>query len=135
MNYQPAQKPTFYFIGVTTGKSSIMRVFPAWAQHLGLGDVKIKGINLKIHDEPERYREAVSFLKNDPLSLGALVTTHKLDLLKASRDLFEGRSWRGFHHHLSLAATAYLFVLLVFLRAKKLHPSRGKRCSEGSGHS
>ena len=89
MNYQPAQKPTFYFIGVTTGKSSIMRVFPAWAKHLGLGDVEIKGIDLKIHDEPERYREAVSFLKNDPLSLGALVTTHKLDLLKASRDLFE----------------------------------------------
>ena len=89
MNYQPAQKPTFYFIGVTTGKSSIMRVFPAWAKHLGLGDVEIKGIDLKIHDEPERYREAVSFIKNDPLSLGALVTTHKLDLLKASRDLFE----------------------------------------------
>jgi len=89
MNYQPAQKTTFYFIGVTTGKSSIMRVFPAWAKHLGLGDVEIKGIDLKIHDEPERYREAVSFIKNDPLSLGALVTTHKLDLLKASRDLFE----------------------------------------------
>ena len=34
-------------------------------------------------------------------------------------DHFEGRSWRGFHHHLALAATAYLFVLLVFLRAKK----------------
>jgi shikimate 5-dehydrogenase len=89
MNYQPAQKPTFYFIGVTTGKSSIMRVFPAWAKHLGLGDVEIKGIDLKIHDEPDRYREAVSFIKIDPLSLGALVTTHKLDLLKASRDLFE----------------------------------------------
>ena len=89
MNYQPAQKTTFYFIGVTTGKSSIMRVFPAWAKHLGLGDVEIKVIDLKIHDEPERYREAVSFIKNDPLSLGALVTTHKLDLLKASRDLFE----------------------------------------------
>ena len=34
-------------------------------------------------------------------------------------DHFEGRSWRGFHHHLALAATAYLFILLVFLRAKK----------------
>ena len=32
---------------------------------------------------------------------------------------FEDRSWRGFHHHLALAATADLFVLLVFLRAKK----------------
>jgi len=87
--YTPAQKRTFYFIGVTTGKSSIMRVFPAWAKHLGLGDVNIKGIDLKWHDEPERYREAVSFIKNDPLSLGALVTTHKIDLLKACRDLFD----------------------------------------------
>jgi len=89
MSYQPAQKPTFYFIGVTTGKSSIMRVFPAWAKHLGLGDVEIKGIDLKLHDQCERYRDVVTFLKNDPLSLGALVTTHKLDLLKASRDLFD----------------------------------------------
>ena len=89
MNYQPAKKPTFYFIGVTTGKSSIMRVFPAWAKHLGLGDVEIKGIDMKLHDEPERYREVVSFIKNDPLTVGGLVTTHKLDLLKSCRDLFE----------------------------------------------
>jgi len=34
-------------------------------------------------------------------------------------DHFEGRSWRGFHHHMALAATAYLFILLVYLRAKK----------------
>jgi shikimate 5-dehydrogenase len=89
MKYPPGLTPTFYFIGVTTAKSSIMRVFPAWAKHLGLGDVEIKGIDLKIHDDPENYREAVRFIKADPLSLGALVTTHKLDLLKACRDLFE----------------------------------------------
>jgi SRSO17 transposase len=34
-------------------------------------------------------------------------------------DHFEGRSWRGFHHHLVLSALAYLFVLVVYLRAKK----------------
>lgn len=89
MKYQPAESPTFYFIGVTTTKSSIMRVFPAWAKHLGLGDVAIKGIDLKWHDDPENYREAVAFIKEDPHSLGALVTTHKIDLLKACRDLFE----------------------------------------------
>jgi shikimate 5-dehydrogenase len=87
--YAPAEKPTFYFIGVTTTKSSIMRVFPAWAKHLGLGDVDIRGIDLKWHDEPGNYREAVEFIKNDSHSLGALVTTHKIDLLKACRDLFE----------------------------------------------
>lgn len=34
-------------------------------------------------------------------------------------DHYEGRSWRGFHHHLVLAAIAYLFVLAVYLRSKK----------------
>lgn len=34
-------------------------------------------------------------------------------------DHYEGRSWRGFHHHQALVALAYLFVLTVHLRAKK----------------
>jgi SRSO17 transposase len=34
-------------------------------------------------------------------------------------DHFEGRSWRGFHHHLLMAVLAYLFVVVVYLRAKK----------------
>jgi len=34
-------------------------------------------------------------------------------------DHYEGRSWRGFHHHLVLAAVAYLFVLANYLRSKK----------------
>lgn len=87
--YLPARKPTIYFIGMTTGKSSIMKVFPRWAEHLRLGDVAIQGIDCKWHDDPAVYRRAVEFIKSDPLSLGALVTTHKIDLLTACRDLFE----------------------------------------------
>ncbi|MBM3874163.1 MAG: IS701 family transposase [Verrucomicrobia bacterium] len=34
-------------------------------------------------------------------------------------DHYEGRSWRGFHHHLVLSAVAYLFVLSMHLRSKK----------------
>jgi SRSO17 transposase len=34
-------------------------------------------------------------------------------------DHYEGRSWRGFHHHLVMAVLAYLFVVVVFLDAKK----------------
>jgi len=89
MRFQPAEKPTFYFIGVTTAKSSIMKVFPKWAEYLGLGDVAIKGIDLALHDTIENYREVVAFLKSDPLSLGGLVTTHKLDLFAAARDMFD----------------------------------------------
>ncbi len=87
--YQPATQPTLYFIGVTTGKSSIMKVFPAWAEYLGLKDAVIKGIDFKLHDDPEAYREAVEFIRNDPLSMGALVTTHKIDLFHACRDMFD----------------------------------------------
>ena len=38
---------------------------------------------------PRDTGKPVRFIKRDPLSLGALVTTHKVNLLKASRDLFD----------------------------------------------
>jgi shikimate 5-dehydrogenase len=84
-----ADRPTFYFIGVTTGKSSIMTVFPKWAAHLGLDDCPMVGIDCKWHDQPAVYRKVVAFLKTDPLSLGALVTTHKIDVLDACRDMLD----------------------------------------------
>jgi shikimate 5-dehydrogenase len=87
--YDPAVVPTMYFIGVTTGKSSIMTVFPRWVEHLGLKNAVIHGIDCKWHDRPEVYRRAVEFIKGDPLSRGALVTTHKIDLLAACGDLFD----------------------------------------------
>ena len=83
-----AGEPAFYFVGVTTGQSSIMKVFPKWADALGIKAI-IKGIDLPLHAPPEDYRKVVDFMKNDPLSLGALVTTHKLDLYKACRDMFD----------------------------------------------
>lgn len=81
--------PTFYFIGVTTTQSSIMKVFPLWAKELGCPEVVMAGVDLKLHDEPENYRQAVAQIKYDPLSLGALVTTHKIDLLAAAEDMFD----------------------------------------------
>lgn len=87
--YEKALQPTIYFIGVTTGSSSIMKVFPRWADALGLKGAVIKGIDFRPHSEPESYREAVTFIKEDPLSLGALVTTHKIDLYNSCKDLFD----------------------------------------------
>lgn len=86
---RPAEWPTLYFIGVTTGQSSIMKVFPAWADHLGLENARIVGIDFPPHGDPQAYRRAVAFIKRDPLSLGALVTTHKIDLFAACRDQFD----------------------------------------------
>jgi shikimate 5-dehydrogenase len=83
-----AQSPTIYFIGVTTQKSSIMNVFPKWAKALSI-NAGIVGIDIPIHADPKDYIDCVDFIKNDPLSMGALITTHKIDLFHASRQLFD----------------------------------------------
>lgn len=91
MDYKITTKtvPTFYFIGVTTGKSSINKVFPLWMDVFGKPEVVLEGIDHVIHDEPENYRKSVAQLKYDPLSLGALVTTHKMNVYSAANDMFD----------------------------------------------
>jgi len=81
--------PTMYFIGVTTGKSSIMRIFPSWAEILRIERAQLLGVDLPLHADAEQYRQAVAQIKYDPLSMGALVTTHKIDLLNATGDMFD----------------------------------------------
>jgi shikimate 5-dehydrogenase len=80
----------FVFIGVTTGESSMMRIFPRWRDALGLDpEVELVGRDLPIHAPPEQYRETVAWLREEPDNVGALVTTHKIDLYHAARDLFD----------------------------------------------
>lgn len=81
--------PTFYFLGVTTGQSSSRRMFPLWMQALGRPDVELVGVDLPIHAPPHIYRQVVAHIKQQPQALGALVTTHKIDLLNAAADLFD----------------------------------------------
>ena len=85
----PKQSPTFYFIGVTTSRSSIRKVFPAWMEALGFGRVVLEGVDLDLRADPLAYRQAVAQIKYDPNSLGGLVTTHKINLLEAARDMFD----------------------------------------------
>ncbi|HEY8703240.1 MAG TPA: hypothetical protein VIL98_00700 [Gaiellaceae bacterium] len=87
MSYRPATRPTMYFAGVSTTGSSIRRVFPLWSERLGL-DAELVGVDFPLGAPPDDYRRFVSFLTEDPLSVGALVTTHKIDLLESCRDLF-----------------------------------------------
>jgi shikimate dehydrogenase len=84
----PRSVPTMYFVGVTTGKSSIMKVFPKWSDVLGIG-AQIVGYDCPIHGPAEDYFAIVRHIKADPLSMGALVTTHKIDLLTATRYEFD----------------------------------------------
>ena len=50
-------RPTFYFVGVTTARSSIMQIFPRWMKALGRPEMVIQGIDHPIHDRPEAYRQ------------------------------------------------------------------------------
>jgi shikimate dehydrogenase len=77
------------FVGVTTGSSSIMRIFPAWARILGLPTDQLVGHDLPIDATRQQYRELVERIRDDPQHLGALVTTHKIGLYEAAHDLFD----------------------------------------------
>lgn len=77
-----------YFIGVTTRQSSIMKVFPKWADILGL-DAQILGWDMPIRAPAAVYRRLVQRIQDDPQTVGALVTTHKIDLFRACREHFD----------------------------------------------
>ncbi|MBX6768914.1 MAG: shikimate dehydrogenase [Actinomadura rubrobrunea] len=77
------------FVGVSTGRSSIMRVFPAWAKVLGLDGARLVGRDVPLDAEPARYREVVAAIRDDPSRRGALVTTHKIAVYRAAADLFD----------------------------------------------
>jgi shikimate 5-dehydrogenase len=79
----------FVFVGVTTGGSSMMRIFPRWRDALDLGaDVELVGHDIPVGAPPEAYRRAVELLAGDREALGALVTTHKIGIYRAGLDLF-----------------------------------------------
>ncbi|CAH0155232.1 shikimate dehydrogenase [Microbacterium sp. Bi121] len=77
------------FVGVTTGSSSIMKVFPLWADILGLPTRRLIGHDLPMDAGPEQYRALVEQIRDDPHHRGALVTTHKMNVYAAASDLFD----------------------------------------------
>jgi len=77
------------FVAVTTGSSSIMKVFPLWADILGLPTRRLIGHDLPMDASPEQYRALVEQVRDDPRHRGALVTTHKMNVYAAASDLFD----------------------------------------------
>jgi shikimate 5-dehydrogenase len=51
--------------------------------------VRLVGVDLPLHAKPARYREVVQRIKAGENELGALITTHKIDVFEACRDLFD----------------------------------------------
>lgn len=84
----PADRPTLYFLGVSTGSSSIQRVFPRWAAELGLGEAVLRGIDLPVGAPAQHTRRIVEFLRDDALGVGMQITSHKISVGTAARDLF-----------------------------------------------
>ncbi len=78
------------FIGVDTAHSSIQKVFPLWADHLGLPTRELRGFDIPLGAPDETYREVVAALRDDEEQAGALVTTHKVRVHQAAADLFDG---------------------------------------------
>jgi shikimate dehydrogenase len=76
------------FVGVSTASSSIMKVFPLWADILGL-DAELVGLDIPLGAPADAYRRAVTEIRDDPSCAGALVTTHKIAVFEAARDMFD----------------------------------------------
>ena len=75
------------FIGVSTGNSSINKVFPLWSELLNL-NAELKGLDLPIGATSDQYKSALEEMRGDPNCAGALVTTHKIALFNSAKDMF-----------------------------------------------
>ncbi|XVU24562.1 shikimate dehydrogenase family protein [Actinoplanes sp. CA-054009] len=79
---------TVWFVGVSTGQSLINKAFPLWMKDLGL-EVRLVGRDLPIDAPASRYRELVAELKADADALGAVITSHKVAVVREAGDLIE----------------------------------------------
>lgn len=77
------------FVGVSTASSSIMKVFPRWAETLNLPTRHLVGHDLPLDATPAQYQELVAQIRDDETHLGALVTTHKIGVYQYSSNLFD----------------------------------------------
>ncbi|MFC0113614.1 shikimate dehydrogenase family protein [Kibdelosporangium aridum] len=77
------------FVGVSTGESSIRRVFPQWAEILGLPTRELTGFDLPLDAGREQYRDVIKRIADDASMPGALITTHKIAVYNAAADLFD----------------------------------------------
>lgn len=82
-----ASKEALHFIGVSTSGSSIMNLFPSWAETLGL-DAEIVGRDIPLRADPSAYRAVVEEIAAEEHVRGALVTTHKVDIYQNAGHLF-----------------------------------------------
>lgn len=76
-----------YFIGVSTTDSSIIDLFPRWADTLELR-AEITGVDLPVGAGQDQVRDVITRLSEDSTARGALITTHKVAVGEHAGDLF-----------------------------------------------
>lgn len=75
-----------WFLGVSTGASTIHEALPRWGEVLGR-PLECVGVDLPLDSPPEAYRGFLDDLAAAP-ALGAVVTSHKTALYRAAADRF-----------------------------------------------
>lgn len=86
---QPTGVRTVWFVGVSTEGSFIHLAMPRWRPLL-TGDVSVRGRDLPLDAPADAYRALLHDLGRDGTAVGAVVTSHKVALYRAARDLFAG---------------------------------------------
>ena len=122
--------------GPMAGRFAWLRVWPAggWATGECAGaepiwllieeqaDGKLKYAFSNLPPRTSRIRAVRLWRSRWPVEQGYQQMKEELGL-----DHFEGRSWRGFHHHACLVMLAYGFLALERLRAKRAPARPGKK--------
>ena len=122
--------------GKLSGRFAWLRVWPAGGWRTGdcagkgpvwllieeQADGKIKYAFSNLPADTSRIRAVRLGRSRWPVEQGSQQKKEELGL-----DHFEGRSWRGFHHHVALAMLAYGFLALEQERAKRPAKGGGKR--------
>lgn len=75
-----------WFLGVSTGSSTIHEALPRWGEVLGR-PLECVGVDLPLDSPSEAYRGFLDDLAASP-ALGAVVTSHKTALYRAAADRF-----------------------------------------------
>lgn len=79
---------TLWFVGVSTGQSLINEAFPLWMADLGL-DLRLVGRDLPLDAPDSAYRALLTELRGSDRVVGAVVTSHKVAVLRAAGDLVD----------------------------------------------
>ena len=77
------------FFGVRTSGSLAFQLFERWKDVLGIPGAVLHGVDLPLGGPLSSYRAAVARLKEDAAVRGALVTSHKLSVVRAAEDMID----------------------------------------------